>query len=194
MWPFNNKDKLFSISITFSNWFSLTNMAICQDFKNLLSNKLLAYYDVEYDSKKVFYFDSEVGVYQIKPLLNTKVEYTESMKYEGDSGNGCLKVTFDGNVWETGFDMVLPFEVDRTSNKTYRFYVYMDGSKGEKINFTHWNGGAEDFYLEEKEWTLVEIKAGYFLDEDRLIAYANDWMSKVPNGLTLYFSAVEVVE
>ena len=116
------------------------------------------------------------------------------MKYEGDLGDGCLKVTFTGNVWEMGFDTVLPFETERTKAKAYRFYVYMDGSKGQKINFTHWNDGPEDFYLEEKEWTLVEFEAGYFLDENRLIVYANDWMSRVPNGLTLYFSAVEVVE
>jgi hypothetical protein len=165
-----------------------------QEFKNLLKEKIGGYYGVAEDPKKVLYFDTEVGVYQIKPLLNTKVEYTESMKYEGDLGNGCLKVTFTGNVWEVGFDTVLPFETERTKAKAYRFYVYMDGSKGQKINFTHWNDGPEDFYLEEKEWTLVEFKAGYFLDEDRLIAYANDWMSRVPNGLTLYFSAVEVVE
>lgn len=60
--PFNNK--LFSI--TFSNWFSLTNVAICQDFKILLQIKSLSllcisnfqYSNIRYSVKYIILIDN----------------------------------------------------------------------------------------------------------------------------------------
>ena len=158
-------------------------------FKAELKEKLLAANGVQEKADKVFYFDSQVGVNQVLAYKGV-AEYTEEMKYDGDEGNGCLKMTFTGNNWDVGIDLLLPFEEDRSLLREYKLYVYMDGSKDNKINFGSWSSGDDGIVLVEDQWVEFTIPAGQYLDTNRLFFYANDWATLLPQGLTVYFSAV----
>jgi len=161
-----------------------------EQFKQEIVTKLGEKYQVDFVDGKVFYFDNEFGTNQVLPY-NSQVEYTEEVKY---NGNGVLKITFTGNRWDIGIDLLFPYEQTRNKNRIYKFYVMVDGSKENKINFGDWSNYNPKFSLKEDTWVEFTTAEGTFIDENRLYIFANDWATLLPQGLTLYVSAIEVVE
>ena len=169
-------------------------MTKTQALKAELKEKLLTAYNVLEVENKVLYLDTEAGVNQVLAYKGV-AEYTEEVTYDGDEGNGSLKMAFTGNCWDVGIDLLLPFEGGRYLTKSYTVYVYMDGSKGNKINFGSWSDSDSGaFTLVEDQWVEFTIPAGEYLDCNRLFFYANDWQTLLPQGLTVYFSAVRVAD
>lgn len=159
--------------------------------KKELESKLLTYYDVEKEDDKVFYFDTKAGENQVFAYRGI-AEYSEEVTHSGDTGSGSLKLSFTGNNWDVGVDLLLPFEEGRYLNKEYKLYAYMDGGKGNKIHFSSWSKGDNEVILVEDQWVEFTINAGEYIDCNRLFIYANDWATTLPQGLTVYVSAVRV--
>ena len=159
--------------------------------KGELEEKLLDCYNVEKEDGKVFYLDTQAGAKQVFAYRG-KAEYSEEVTHSGDAGNGSLKLSFTGNNWDVGVDLLLPFEAGRSLNKEYKLYAYMDGGKGNKIHFSSWSKGDNEVILVEDQWVEFTVNAGEYVDNNRLFIYANDWVTTLPQGLTVYISAIRV--
>ena len=159
--------------------------------KGELEEKLLDCYNVEKEDGKVFYLDTQAGENQVFAYRGI-AEYSEEVTHSGDAGNGSLKLSFTGNNWDVGVDLLLPFEEGRSLNKKYKLYAYMDGGKGNKIHFSSWSKGDNEVILVEDQWVEFTVNAGEYVDNNRLFIYANDWATTLPQGLTVYISAIRV--
>lgn len=141
--------------------------------------------EMERAENTLFCFENKLGIYQVD-AINGEIEYSTAKRYGSEAGS--LKISMIRSVWECGVELVLPNDYDST--KTYKFYVYIEGAKGHKINCATSTIDTEDFYLKEGEWVEFVIKPNQFYNGDKLIFFADDWQSLLPVNAVIYVSSV----
>ncbi len=151
-----------------------------------MQEKLSSQYGVQMSNEKVFFFDSELGLHQINPI-NAKVEYATNVKYGNEAGS--LKIV-SNRAWDAGVDLLFPFNKKSNLADSYTFRVYLEGAKNISIHFATWNEGTEPIILMAGKWTEITIPKGMLLEENRLFMYANGWNALLPEGVTVYVSAI----
>ncbi|MBQ8684959.1 MAG: hypothetical protein IJ514_02160 [Clostridia bacterium] len=163
--------------------FRLTNATA---FGNEIKEKLSEKYSLSADDNKALWLDTPLGEYQIG-LRNAAAEYTTERAYGSEAGS--LKLSVTAGAWDSGFYPLLPY-AEATSK--YTFYIYLEYTGKDRINFGSWSDDKKEFYLAANEWTRIElpVNAQVPMDEDYISVYCNDWAKALGQNITLYVSAV----